>query len=112
MVCSAPVVVGTPAGFPSFRDRDQMKTRDDKVLVLASLHDQAYVLCMLSQLPSSSFILHPDGSSRKGGAGRTARAGCYTGLSDLVTAASPPTQILRHNHTGAASDRVKRHRRT
>jgi hypothetical protein len=56
---SAPVVVGTPAGFQSFRDRDYMKIRDDKIL--ASLHDQAYVLCMLWSRPQAhlSSHLHP-----------------------------------------------------
>lgn len=51
-----------------------MEIRDDNVL--ASLHDQAYVLCMLwsreqvssaSQLPSPSCILIPDSPLHKGG---------------------------------------------
>ena len=66
----------------------------------------------LKRISAPISILHPNGPLHKGGAGRTARAGCYTGLSNLVTAASPPTQILRHNNTGAASDRVERHSRT
>lgn len=105
-----------------FRDPDDREIRDYNVL--ASPHDQAYVRSTLhameqvssaSQLPAPSFQLPSPSFTLMAlhiAAGRTARSGCYTGLSDLVTAASPLTPLLRYRSTGAASDRVERHSRT